>query len=211
MGSLKQGMLEPYLTLEHRDKFGKVICRVHRPSHSWTENYYVLVMCQSAGVKAAETTYGLEFYDTSAVKVTSSKPMWPYYQNCGLWNQINGSVTQSIGVMIGTGSTVEVPTSTALGAVIAHGTGTGQMSRAKNVISFQKVVNTYKTTLARIFTNNSGSAITVKETGLYGYFMTDSSFDYRTVLLNRDLITPMNIQAGDSMFVSYTIELTFPN
>ena len=210
MAILKQPILKAYLTLEHRDKTGKVIKRFSGLSHSWTENYYVYVLCQASGVKCAESLYGLEYYDTSAAKVSDAQPMWPYYQSSGLWNDITVA-TQNQGVVIGRGSTVEVPTSTSLATIIAHGTGTNQMSREVNILNFQKVLLTYKSTISRIFTNNSGSAIKVKETGLYGYFKAPSAFDYRTVLLNRDLITPMNIQAGDSMYVAYTIELTFPN
>ena len=203
---MKQPVLEAYITLEHRDKNGKVLYREHRPSHSWVENYYVLVMCQASGNSCEETTYGLEFYKTDGTKKTSNDYCaYPYNSVKGLWfyadpdTAINGSV-------VGTGTGAESYTAYDLGTLIAHGTGSGELVHSDWTRTYSLSGTTHKCKIDRTFTNNSGASITVNETGLYA-FMYPTNND---VLINRDLISAIAVANSESLYVAYTIQLTFP-
>lgn len=71
------------------------------------------------------------------------------------------------GIVIGTGSTAVSVSDYWLDTEIEHGTGVGQMSYAQGSISAVNVLGTTcSVDINRAFTNNSGGAIVVTETGL---------------------------------------------
>ena len=203
---MKQPLLKAFITLEHRDKNGKVLYREHRPSHSWVENYYCLVMCQASGNSAQEATYGLEFYEPDGTK--KSYTTWcvhPYPAVDGFWGDMD-SQGDIYGPVIGTGTGTETFTDYVLGTIIAHGAGSGQMVHSDMTRTYSLSGTRHKNKVNRTFTNNSGASITVNETGLYA----ESGYANDQMMINRDLISAIAVANSESLYVAYTIQLTFP-
>jgi hypothetical protein len=110
------------------------------------------------------------------------------------------------GILIGTSASAEDFNGFYLDARISNGTATGQMVHliptADSVTpQYDPVNKTYSCTYYRIFKNQSGVEIIVRETGLYGY---DFLFE-RTVLP-----IPVSVPSGSLIEVSYKIVFHFP-
>jgi len=82
------------------------------------------------------------------------------------------------GIIVGTGVVAPTINDFAIGTIIAHGVGAGQLQYSDTIIaSAASDATTSQVTITRNFANASGGAITVNEIALYvegstGYFMT---------------------------------------
>jgi len=95
----------------------------------------------------------------------------------------------NLGVVVGTGTTAVTVTDYALETQIAHGTGAGQLAYgASTVNGLITDGSTIYFNVSRVFTNNSGSSITVNEVGLYAniasasyYYMLDRTLSTQAI------------------------------
>jgi len=103
----------------------------------------------------------------------------------------NGSPDASFGIVVGTGDTAFSVEQYALASLIAHGNAASQFAyqpMATPSVAYNAGTKVWKASHTRIFNNNSGGSITVKEVGLYalGYLFTGAvdsvSMDERSVL-----------------------------
>ena len=109
----------------------------------------------------------------------------------------SGTATQ--GIQAGTSSTAVAISDHVLGTLIAHGTGSGQLSYGTSLVQTLSVSASPATfQLQRVFTNNSGSTITVQEVG---FTLGSASHIYLGV---RDVTGGVAIGNGQTMTVTYT-------
>ncbi len=115
-----------------------------------------------------------------------------------------GTVTR--GIICGTGTTAVALTNYKIETIIAHGTGSGQLSYG--AMSFDAGLTDSGSTryfqMYRQITNNSGANITVNELALYvsdGYYVT---FNY---MIDRTLQT-FTINNGTSKTITYKFAIT---
>lgn len=125
--------------------------------------------------------------------------------------QINvGAVTMRIdaalndatkGIVCGVGVAAVAPGDYVMSSQIAHGSGAGQFLYGVQTSSQGSVIAGANTSfvLERLFTNNSGGAITVNEVGL---FINNSG----QFLIYRDLVSPGDLVPAGSV---YRVKLTF--
>lgn len=80
----------------------------------------------------------------------------------------SGSGVADWGIMVGSGSTVPTISDYSLVTPITHGTGAGQLSyAASSVIQSQNNVGEYSSfIIGRVFTNNTGGDVTIREMGI---------------------------------------------
>jgi hypothetical protein len=80
-----------------------------------------------------------------------------------------GASGEAWGIVVGTGTTAVAITDYALGTLVAHGTGAGQLSHGAVSIGTVPTTSGSKRyfTINRSFTNNTVSNITLDEVGLY--------------------------------------------
>jgi len=97
-----------------------------------------------------------------------------------------------------------------LGSKIGHGTGSGQL--LYNPMTFEDITNPSGNILqfrmTRVFTNNSGADITVKEFGLLAKGK-DNTDNPRSFLIARDVLSePITIPDGYSLTLRYIVKIT---
>jgi len=113
------------------------------------------------------------------------------------------------GLRVGTGTTTVTPTDYELASKIAHGSGAGQMVYGAMTWEAVEVVgNVSRFRVSRVFTNNSGASITVREIG-GALYQTDSGAVARYLLYLRDVLaSPSTVPDGASITVRYRFSVT---
>ena len=182
--------IKTYVSWEIKDKNGKLISHMKKEAKSFTQHFLNIIYCQ-----ASQTTLGGQ-NDTGGV----SRTMGPQAQNISF---AAAAADGTYGLVVGTSDTAVNIGDTALAAKIAHGTGSGQLSHGTVTINTPSTVSgTRSFTMQRVFTNNSGSNILIKEIGLYA-----KSYGGYIFLVERTLATS-TITAGTSGTLTYTIQIT---
>jgi len=110
------------------------------------------------------------------------------------------------GIMVGTGDTAVDIEDYALEAVIAHGTGAGELIYNVIVIPTTVTISDPDAYFEpyRNFSNNSGGSITVKETGMY--VKAGAPDDYYMIV--RDVPTEVVVPDGGGCYVKYTLKVS---
>lgn len=117
--------------------------------------------------------------------------------------------TDTFGIVVGTSATAVSPADYNLIGKIAHGTGAGQLVHGAQTIEALEIVdNTSRFRNTRVFTNNSGGLITVREIGVI-FGMRDTTPAVRYILAIRDVLSPaVDVPDGNTLTVRYTISVT---
>jgi hypothetical protein len=192
-----------------RDRDGKVVKRFKRKSESWLVGFIRLLralIMQRYGSGISTTPITTEDGASNSFPATSSPAtMSTAYPCC---NGDSGDVSQ--GIAVGTSDIANSLTTYALGSKITHGTGSGQL--LYNAMTFEDVSNPSGNILqfrmTRVFTNNSGADITVKEFGLLTKLI-NSSNQTKTILIARDVLSsPITIPDGYSLTLRYIVKIT---
>ena len=117
------------------------------------------------------------------------------------------AATTTHGLVVGTGTTAEAFTQTALTTLIAHGTGAGQLTYGASVVNLPSSDSTSTTLqLTRTFSNASGGTVTVQEIAIYAQ-REDSAGTDRNFCLARDLAT-IALSNGDQLTLNYILKTT---
>ena len=161
--------------------------------HSWTRNYWnALFIDFGAGPFWSNGTWGAGYL---TIKSTSD-------------SSYNNVLPNAATISIGTGDTAFSVEQYNLAAPIVSGTGSGQMSyvtQAAATAAYTSGTKTWKTTMFRVFNNNSGSSITVKETGLFG-----DQGGGRPSIWERSVLSPtVAVANGAQLTVTYAISMDF--
>jgi hypothetical protein len=178
-------------------------------SHTWVRNYYNLIFTHCSGIKDyTSATYGAGDLNFRAINGTV------YGDNGTMRTSLPeliplATYTDTAGILIGTSSAAYSFDDYALGAKIAHGTGSGQMSyqfMEQQTPVYISGTKEWVQTAKRVFNNNSSGAIGVKEVG-WGFRSSAGNF----TLLARDVLGSTDtINVGGQYTVTYTVKLTFP-
>ena len=187
-----------------RDRYGKVISRERRRSHSFLKQWNQLVACQMVpwegfgfpNIKATDGTY------------------WPVGIGTHGYNfRMNGYANaDDFGIVIGTGSTPVTVSDYALENQIRQGTGPGQMDHLVCTVAASVVSDPdCDFLISRSFANNSGGSITVRESGIYVWMERCVSpfTSYARACVVRDVFsTPQVVPDGGGITVNYTLRVT---
>lgn len=115
------------------------------------------------------------------------------------------------GIVVGTGDTPVTNTDYKLETRLLEGVGAGNINHGDSTVGVAAVVGAnVDLTINRSFSNNTGSAITVKEVGMYSRFKgggAPASGFYHCII--RDvLVAPVNVPDKCTLTVYYTIRTT---
>lgn len=186
-------MVKAYYTIEVRDKKGRVIKRATRKAHSYVAKLLGLIWIQ------AYQTGTVSMYDISY----TARNIPAASQNLDMAGAAGDT---NKGAVFGSGSTAVDIADYELETLIAHGTGTGQLSYGANAISgFITITSGLAFTITRAATNNSGAPITVREIGLHavGYITSELYF-----LICRDVLaSPFSVPNLGAITVVYTLKV----
>jgi hypothetical protein len=192
-----------------RDRDGKVVKRFKRKSESWLRAFITLLRglyLQRYGASVVTVNIVSEDGVTGAYPCNYAPTTISWVYPC-----CNGDVGDtSQGIVVGSSNTPNDINTYALGSKITHGTGSGQL--VYNAMTFEDITNPSGTILqfrmTRVFTNNSGADVTVKEMGLLARILT-SNVGAKSLLLARDVLsTPITIPDGYSLTLRYIVKIT---
>jgi hypothetical protein len=192
-----------------KDRNGKVVKRFKRKSESWLRAFITLLRglyLQRYGAGVVTVNIVSEDGVTGAFPCNYSPTTISWVYPC--CNGDVGDVSQ--GIVVGSSDVANDINTYALGSKISHGTESGQL--VYNAMTFEDVVNPSGTILqfrmTRVFTNNSGADVTVKEMGLLARILS-SNVGAKSLLLARDVLsTPITIPDGYSLTLRYIVKIT---
>lgn len=194
-----------FIALEVRDRNGKVIHKRQERGHSWTRNYYVILVTQAGWVEGTEEM-GTRLRTIGGSWISKAG----HFANLDDDSYVEGGngVTNR-GIVIGTGSTPPTLDDYKLEAQIPHGTSEGQMLYNAQADTVNETISGgWRTTLVRQFNNNSGASIYVAETGIIAFVEFWGSNYY---LLCRNVHDPaVEVPHGGLLTVTYTVETAQP-
>lgn len=196
---------EIFIGLQVKDRNGVLVFDDKQRGHSWTRNFYNLMFAYTSGVPTLPgSSFGAGYLTLKNTAGSFENTNWPYLVSSGYYGSTLGGV---MGIRVGTGDTAFDEDHLTLAAAIAQGTGSGQLSHATGTAhstAYTAGSKTWKTTGSRIFNNNSGGSITVKETGIYAWYSTTYFMVERTVLS-----PSVAVANGAQLTVTYEISMDF--
>lgn len=180
------------LTIEIRDKDGKIISQSKQRGRSFLKGYIALLVAQSGITPTCTDIEG-----TPHDIIINTFPL----------RAAGTAGCDYLGTVIGTGDTAVSINDYKLETKILEGVATGQMEYQNQMFTDPQVVgDRISFTAYRNFVNNSGALITVKEAGIDMYGKTPT---YIFVCAVRDVLSPAkDIPDGAGITVTYTIEDT---
>jgi hypothetical protein len=172
------------IELELRDKDGKLLKKLVQEGRSWVK-WFLYVWC----IQMTQTSLTVTRTDGSSGSQGISS---------GCFNITGPYGNNSYGIIVGISNTPWSIEQYQLGSRIPHGNSSGQLLYgATTVDDVTQITNGYRIFASRVFTNNSGASVIVKEVGLY---TSDN------IMLARDVLTtPVEVQNLQSLTVRYSI------
>jgi hypothetical protein len=176
----------------------------HDRSRTWNRNFWNLMLCTIASQDTIDTNFGAGYLSLKDLTGNMDVLTPPYGFS------IANTSTSTTGIVVGTGAGAEDFEGNTM-AIVENGTGVGQMqygSVSGPVVTYTSGTKTWTAASARTMTTNTGSSITVTETGL----VTLATNNPASMLICRDLLgTPVLVGAGGGQIVvTYTLSLIFP-
>jgi len=200
-----------------RDKNGNVTNERFEQGHSFLANFIKLLYCNAMRHHAPYADgAALSLVDTGGTARAGSGAATAAFSvgSGGLhgcaFRANAGTGTTGWGILVGTDDGTILPkdiNNYALGAKIAHGTGSGELTYGDTSIvpSTHDGASYSYAGITRSFSNGSGANIDVNEIGFATYFYWDTS-TYRYFLLSRDILdTPVTVPDGQAMTASIRI------
>jgi hypothetical protein len=202
MGKFTPKLPKAVIEFEVRDKDGKLIQKGKFPAKSWVGN---IIRLLNALWKTWASTTSATYYccSTPAVLLDTTNTARSLGLNPGSAGSFGGSAPAadtSAGILVGSSDTPVSLAQYNLQALIAHGTGSGQLSYGNTTVEDLTTDTTYLFRIIRTFTNNSGSTVTVREIGLFLKPMPQSFMFARDVPASA-----INVPAGSTLTLRYII------
>jgi len=203
-----------------------VIAESEEISRSWMRNAFNHLISKSGGKYPSDAgSFGDSFlsYKGMAGNIRSSNT-FVFVQDGGSADGVNvetlkgyyraANLSTNQGMKVGTGVGAEDFDSFALGGLISHGVGAGQLVYSACTLVKSLVGNVYKATWSRDFTHNraAGPNVSVGEAGMFMYLIYASTPSYDTFMFLRDIVTPgpIDMAFGDVLTMAYEITETYP-
>jgi hypothetical protein len=193
---------EIYLNFELIDRQDEVVIRRQEVGHSWVRNAYNMCYASVAGF-ASDFAYPV--ISTAGVMLTNSSLVTLNYSTSYL-GLLNNS---TYGIVVGTSNNAFSVNNYTLGALIPSSDigSSGALlysTMSKKPLEYDFNNNLYVTTHNRVFNNNSGAPITIKEVGMIGVVTPSSGY----ALVSRDVLSsPITIPDGGRL----SIDIIFKN
>jgi hypothetical protein len=187
-----------YIAAETRDKEGRLLHLMGlRRCRSFVQGYNWAVCAQFLGSSAPSPVLG-PVKDTGGTNRN--------LRTCGIPFRSNGGAgVTDMGIRVGTSNAAVAIGQNALQVPIVQGVGAGQMEHLAQTFNFVGVAgNQCSFETQRVFVNNSGAPIAVREAAIYMevYYPTTAAY----IMAARDLISE-DVPDGGSVTVTYTIRI----
>ena len=176
------------IELELRDKDGKLLKKWVQEGRSW--------------IKWLLYVFYVQMAQMSLTVITSDGSSITLNPNRSSFNIAAGYGSDTSGIVVGTSNLAYSIEQNKLDSKISHGNALGQLLYgAVTVDDISQITNGYRFFASRVFTNNSGASVIVREVGIYGG---------PPVMFARDVLTsPVEVQNLQSLTVRYSIYFTY--
>jgi hypothetical protein len=225
------GIVTTTITLDRKNRAGKLLQRRQFPSRSWTKHFFDLFYehlaynsntlasindISSTGRNLNNTTQGLVNLSVASTAGGSIAPAFKAtMQDTNTGNPQITVASNSLfggeqnGIVVGTGNTAVTPADDKLATRILHGTGASLLEYSGCEVLIPTFANPNGAMdIRRYFTNNSGGSITVQEVGLYSFGYKDSN-DVYSYCICRDVVSPgVAVANTELLSVVYTVQIT---
>lgn len=205
--------------LQVHDKNGILVFDDVQRGHSWTRNFYNMMFGMIAGARGNNTSsFGAGYMSgkNTAGSIYAAYNYSSSYQNAYSSGYFNSSTSSSYGIVVGSGDTAFDKDQNALASIINHGSNTGQLFyhaspsyTTSNIPTYTSSPKAWQQQHLRVFNNNSGGSITVKETALYvnAYLFSGSPIN---IMVERSILDPtVPVANGAQLTVTYTISMDY--
>lgn len=200
------------------EKDGIVLTNQREEGHSWTRNMWNAIFGVHTHCGGSSATFGAGYISSKStagtVKGATGTPANFFYTKIITPDVDYGfcysGVASGRGIVVGTDDTAFDIDDYKLGAPIDHGNSAGQLSYVgMDKPSLDYTANVWTASLVRLFNNNSGDTVTVKEVGIISRsVLFSNSVDF--FLLARDvLVSPVDVVNGAQLTVTYEISMDF--
>jgi hypothetical protein len=207
MGKYTPKLPKAVIEYEVRDKNGKLIEKGKFPAKSWVGNIVGLLSAiistwsSSAGANAVSTRSDLT--DTSG---TARNILLGTSASTTTLGGCAPAGETSAGIVLGSSDTPVSLSQYSLGALIPHGTGSGQLTYGATNVETLSKDTAWFFRIVRTFTNSSGASVTVREIGLYVRLGISGSPYWYSCMFARDVPTsPISVPNGSTLTVRYII------
>ncbi len=212
--------IEPVLPMEIslrvRDASGLEILNRSEPAHSWTRNAWNYLFAFFGDAGAVGSSFGAGFMTGKRIDGTIDYSTGycccqGYVAEVDASTFVNEQENGNYGIVAGTSSTAFDPDQYALGAIIPHGSGEGQlyyMAMLQSVRSYNETSKVWQARFSRTIHNYHTADMTVREIGLYCSCELFGSVHF--YLMARDVLeTPAVIPYGGDLVVNYDVKVPF--
>ena len=198
--------MDIFIGLQVHDHAGVLVFDDLQRGHSWTRNWYNWSIFSSCYFTNSQSSFGAGY---ASIKRGNASIAGTYFglNYHGVYPGIANSDTY--GIQVGTGNAAFSAEQYALDAIISNGMSSGQLSYQATPATTAVYDNTpgaekWTCTQSRIFNNNSGASITVKETGITSYNLGT------TYLIERSVLDPeVTVANGAQLTVTYNFSMDF--
>jgi hypothetical protein len=201
--------LEAYWEIEVRDASGKLLTFRKFKAKSWLPQFLGLLKGQFTVPYDGGNSGNAPVTDTSGT--VRNYPCSGCSPSNRLFIHLNaGDGVGDYGLVVGSSDNPNAVNTYTMGAIISHGNATNQLYYGATTIENPQNpsgTNYWIFRIIRVFTNNSGGSITVKEIGLIVKTL-DSGTYIRYFLIARDVISPVTVPAGATLTVRYIPKIT---
>jgi hypothetical protein len=193
--------------LKVHDRNGVLTFDDKQRGHSWTRNFWNAIFTFAGHGNTGTPWTSTSVLGAGYISWKRVNDYWYDSVSAGNFGVCYGTIASSdYGIVVGTSDTAFSVEQTKLVAQILEGIGSGQFSHQAEpagVLEYTSGTKTWKVTRSRIFNNNSGASITVKEVGLYGVA-------WDPCMHERSVLDPtVAVANGAQLTVTYEISMDF--
>ena len=196
---------ELMIALQVHDKDGQLIFTDIQRGHSWVRNLWNIQYVGLVNAFVGDALGAGSLY----IKGTAGEDRTGNTSGYGT-TLIAGTLgNDNEGIVVGASDTAWGIDQFIIGTKIANGGATDQLAYQLGVTGtpvYTALTKTWKTDLSRVYNNNSGGLITVKEVALYGREMGQ----YHPIMLDRSVLSPaVDVADAAQLTVTYSISMDF--
>lgn len=216
-----------FLSYEVKDADGNIIEGHNMLSKSWVRNFYNFMLQNLIGIPAnyngtvIDDAYGpgkvglKNWIGIASIGTAMTSHTAPGVVTMGALSSVLGSSNDNqVGIIIGSSNAAESFEDYQLGSILASGIGAGQMSyqpQSLATLTYDAGTKKYTGVHSRIFNNNTGAAIDIKEVGWSWALAMASNDPHSKFLVSRDVLpSTVTVPPSGQLTVTYTLEQIFP-
>ena len=198
--------MDIFIGLQVHDHNGVLVFDDLQRGHSWNRNWYNWLLFAPCYFTNTQSLFGA---GCASIKKISGIIAGTFFTLNSMGASLGVVNDSTYGILVGTGNTAFSAEQHAMAALVGNGSGSGQLSYQASpatTATYDSTSGAEKWTCAqsRVFNNNSGASIVIKETGIASL---SNSAPY---LIERSVLAPeVTVPNGAQLTVTYNFSMDF--